>query len=78
MFPAPFNAPVPRERGAKRMKRDAKRIGRADDEVQVSAAEQVFGTDAADPTSAAQKSDLDAEWLSMTTGDPALYLKDTE
>lgn len=78
MFPAPFNAPVPRERGAKRMKRDAKRIGRADDEVQVSAAEQVFGTDAADPTSAAQKSDLDAEWLSMTTGDPALYLKDPE
>ena len=78
MFPAPFNAPVPRERGAKRMKRDAKRIGRADDEVQVSAAEQAFGTDAADPTSAAQKSNLDAEWLSMTTEDPAFYLKDTE
>jgi hypothetical protein len=60
------------------MKRDAKRIGRADDEVQVSAAEQVFGTDAADVGSVAQKSDLDAEWLSMTTGDPAPYLKDPE
>jgi hypothetical protein len=60
------------------MKRDAKRIGRADDEVQVSAAEQVSGTDAADVGSAAQKSDLDAEWLSMATGDPALYLKDPE
>ena len=57
------------------MKRDAKRIGKADDEAQVSAAEQGFGTDAG---SAAQKSDVDADWLSMTTGDPALYLKDAE
>ncbi len=60
------------------MKRDAKRTTRADDEAQVSAAERVAGTDAADPTSAAQKSDLDAEWLSMVTGDPALYIKDAE
>lgn len=58
------------------MKRDAKRTGRADDEAQVSAAEQVSGTDVADVGSASQKSDLDAEWLSMTTGDPALYIKD--
>lgn len=60
------------------MKRDAKRTGTADDEAQVSAAEQVSGTDAAGTGSAAHKSDLDADWLSMTTGDPALYLKDPE
>ncbi len=60
------------------MKRDAKRSGRADDEAQVLAAEQVAGTDAADVGSAAQKSALDAEWLSMATGDPALYIKDSE
>ncbi len=60
------------------MKRDAKRTGTADDEAQVSAAEQVSGTGAPDVGSAASKSDLDADWLSMTTGDPALYLKDAE
>lgn len=57
------------------MKRDAKRTGPADDEAGVAAAEQVPGTDAG---SAAQKSGVDADWLSMATGDPALYLKDAE
>jgi hypothetical protein len=60
------------------MKRDAKRTTRADDEAQVSTVEQVPGTDGTDSGSAARKSDLDAEWLSMTTGDPALYIKDSE
>ena len=60
------------------MKRDTKRTGRADDEAQVSAAEQVAGADATDGGSATRKGDPDAEWLSMTTGDPALYLKDAD
>lgn len=60
------------------MKSDAKRTGRADDEAQVSAAEQVAGTDVTDAGSTARKSDPDADWLSLTTGDPALYLKDAE
>ena len=57
------------------MKRDPKHTGPADDEARVSTAKQVPGTDAG---SAAQKSDVDADWLSMATGDPALYLKDPE
>ncbi len=60
------------------MKRDAKRTGRADDEGRVSEPEQVSGIDATDVGSAARKNDPDAEWLSMTTGDPALYIKDSE
>jgi hypothetical protein len=60
------------------MERDAKRIGKADDEAQVSAAEQVAGADARDGGSATRKGDPDAEWLSMTTGDPALYIKDAD
>jgi len=60
------------------MKRDAKRSGRVDDEAQVSAAEPVSGLDAADAGSVARKNDPDAEWLSMATGDPALYIKDLE
>jgi hypothetical protein len=59
------------------MKKDANRIGRADEEAQVSAAEQVAGVDAMDGY-ATRKGDPDAEWLSMTTGDPALYIKDAE
>ena len=60
------------------MKKDANRIGRADEEAEVSAAEQVAGVDAMDGGSATRKGDPDAEWLSMTTGDPALYIKDAE
>ncbi len=60
------------------MKRDAKRNGRADEEAQVSVAEQVSGTEAVDGGSARRKGDQDAEWLAMTTGDPALYIKDAE
>ncbi len=60
------------------MKRDAKRPEMADDEAQVSAVERVSGTDAVGVASAAQKSDPDADWLSMTTGDPALYIKGAE
>jgi hypothetical protein len=61
------------------MKRDAKRTGAAEVEAQVSAVEQVSSNDAAGAGSAARKSDdLDADWFSMTTGDPALYLKDSE
>ena len=60
------------------MKRDAKRIGSKDDEVQVSAAGQIPGTDATDVGPTSQKGDPDAEWLLMTTGDPALYIKDAE
>ncbi len=57
------------------MNTDAKRTtGRTDEEAQVSAAEQISG--AADAGSATQKSE--PEWLSMTTGDPALYLKDSD
>ncbi len=57
------------------MNNDAKRTtGRTDEEAQVSAAEQISG--AADAGSATQKSE--PEWLSMTTGDPALYLKDSD
>lgn len=60
------------------MKRDAKRTtGTADGEAQVSSARQISG--AADVGPAAhKKSEPDPEWLSMTTGDPALYLKDAE
>jgi hypothetical protein len=60
------------------MKKDANRIGRADEQAQVSAAEQVAGVDAMDGGPATRKGDPDAEWLSMTTGDPALYIKDAE
>ena len=60
------------------MKRDAKRIGRADDETQVSAAEPVSIADGPDVGSAARKAASDADWLSMATGDPALYIKDAE
>ena len=60
------------------MKRDAKLLGTSDDETQVSAAEQVSGSEIAGAASAAQKGDQDADLLSMTTGDPALYLKDSE
>lgn len=60
------------------MKRDAKHTGMTEDEGRVSAAEQVSGVDAADIDAAVQKRDPDAEWLSMTTGDPALYIKDAE
>ena len=60
------------------MKRDAKRNGRAAGEARVTAAEQDPGTDAADAGSVACKSDPDAEWLAITTGDPALYIKDSE
>jgi hypothetical protein len=60
------------------MKRDAKRIGGTDDEAQVSATERVSAIEDADPTSAERKAAPDADWLSMTTGDPALYIKDTE
>ncbi len=59
------------------MNTDAKRTtGTTDEEAQVSAAGQISG--AADSASAAPKSGPDPEWLSMTTGDPALYLKDAE
>ena len=58
------------------MKRDAKRIGSTDAEVHVSAAGQIPGTDATDVGPPSQKGDPDAEWLFMTTGDPALYIKD--
>ncbi|MDQ4128437.1 MAG: hypothetical protein M3151_10895 [Actinomycetota bacterium] len=60
------------------MKRDAKRTGVTDDEAQVPTAEQVSGTGVAEVETAAHKSDLDPEWLSMTTGDPALYIRDAE
>ena len=60
------------------MERDAKRTGRTDDEAQVSAGERVSGGDATGTASAAHKGDFDADWLSMTTGDPALYIKDAE
>jgi hypothetical protein len=60
------------------MRRDAKRAGWADDEAQVSAAEQVSGTDTTDIGSAPRKAASDADWLSMATGDPALYIKDAE
>lgn len=53
-------------------------IGRVDDEAQVSAAEQVAGTEATDGATAVRKNDPDADWLSMAMGDPALYLKDPE
>jgi hypothetical protein len=59
------------------MKRDAKRQGMMDDEAQVSAPEQALDPDAA-PPSAARKAAAEADWLSMTTGDPALYIKDAE
>ncbi len=58
------------------MKRDAKRIGKADDEAQVSAAEQL--SDAPDVGSTSDKVAGDADWLSMATGDPALYIKDIQ
>jgi hypothetical protein len=60
------------------MKKNANRIGRAAEEAEVSAAEQVAGVDAMDGGYATRKGDPDAEWLSMTTGDPALYIKDAE
>ncbi len=59
------------------MKRDAKRTGKTDDEAQVSVAEQLSGTGAPDVGSASEKA-ADADWLSMATGDPALYIKETE
>ncbi|MDP9409536.1 MAG: hypothetical protein M3P70_03375 [Actinomycetota bacterium] len=59
------------------MNNDAKRTtGRTDEEAQVSAAEQISG--AADAGSATRKTTSEADWLSMTTGDPALYLKDSD
>ena len=60
------------------MSGDVKRNGVRADEAQVSDAERVSGPDVSSAVSAVQKSDLDADWLSMTTGDPALYLKDAE
>jgi hypothetical protein len=60
------------------MKRDAKRTGKADDEAQVSAAEQLSGPVPTDVGSASEKAAADADWLSMATGDPALYIKETE
>ena len=60
------------------MKRDAKRPGMADDEAQVSALEQAPEPDAAPPTSAPRKAAAEADWLSMTTGDPALYIRGAE
>ena len=60
------------------MKRDVHRLGIPDDETQVSVAEQASGPDASDPASAARKAASDADWLSMTTGDPALYIKEAE
>ena len=60
------------------MKRDAKRTGKTDDEAQVSAAEQLSGTGAPDVGPASEKAAADADWLSMATGDPALYIKDVE
>ena len=59
------------------MKRDAQRLGMADDEAQVPTAERVPGPDATGAASVAQESEPDADWLSITTGDPALYLKDS-
>jgi len=60
------------------MMRDAKGIGRVDDEAQVPVAEQVSGADVADVGSTARKTASDADWLSMATRDPALYIKDPE
>ena len=60
------------------MKRDAKRIAKADDEAQVSAAKQLSDTATADVGPATEKGAADADWLSMATGDPALYIKETE
>jgi hypothetical protein len=60
------------------MKRDAKRIGSTDAEVQVSAAGQIPGTDATNVGPTSQKGDPDADWLSMATEDPALYIKETD
>ena len=74
----PFDAPGSRERGAKGMNSDAKRNGVTPDEAQVSDVERVSVPDASGASSAAQKGDLDTDWLSMTTQDPALYLKDAE
>ena len=60
------------------MKREAKRTGKTDDEAQVSAAEQLSGTGGPDVGPASEKAAADADWLSMATGDPALYIKDVE
>lgn len=60
------------------MNSDAKGNGVAADEAQVSDAERVSGPDASGAASVAQKGDLDTDWLSMTTQDPALYVKDAE
>ena len=58
------------------MERDAKRLEMADDQAQVPAAEQAAETD--DTKAAAHGVAPDADWISMTTGDPALYIKDAE
>lgn len=58
------------------MNGNPKGVGRADDETQVSAAGQVSGFASEGARETARKKDQDAEWQSMTTGDPALYLKD--
>ncbi|HEV8045314.1 MAG TPA: hypothetical protein VGP38_09050 [Rubrobacter sp.] len=60
------------------MRRDAKRTEWADDETQISAVEQVSGTEDTDVGSASRKAASDADWLSMATGDPASYIKDAE
>jgi len=60
------------------MDREAKRAGRPNDEERASAAEQVYGMASGRDEETAQKNDADAEWLAITTGDPALYIKDAE